>query len=257
MRAQEIREYQQHIPFARKRECGNKAQTNPANLEYVPLTTVTPVISSRSFRNCKEEHMVNKTAWQRRIHFSASLWPSANTWQDEIPRDICSDNSPLLHSVWWTGPAELYQELGGAERLVFFWQGWAVTAAQPLCTTFPVLPSLEQGMFPIPFMHPFHQLCSLSRSASGHVPTWAGLHTKLSPALPGLHTAAVHLPQCLQELQVGTKPSQVGFAPPRAHCWGLLWGQTTPQKCHCCFTGLFSSSCTPAEIPLLNQRAWN
>lgn len=51
--------------------------------------------------------------------------------------------------------------------------------------------------------------------------------------------------------------SLVGRAPPKAGCLSLLSGQTTPCRCHCCFTELLSSSCTPAEAPLLNQRGSN
>lgn len=178
MRAQETWE------FSRKRQCGNKAQTNPANLEYVPLTTVTLVISSRSFRNCKEEHMVNKTAWQRRIPFSAWLWPSANTWQDEVPWDTCSDSSPLLHSVGWTGPAELYQELGGTERLLSILAGVSCQSSSATLHTLPCAASIGTGGVPNPqpFMHPrFHQQCSLSIWACPHL-SWAAHQDHPSPA---------------------------------------------------------------------------
>lgn len=208
MRAQEIQEYHQHIHSARKRQCGNKAQTNPANLEYVPLTTVTLVISSRSFKNCKEEHMVNKTAWQRRIHLSVSLWSPANTWQDEAPWDACSDGSPLLHSVLsW-----LSRALPGAgcyRDTSLSWQEWTVRAAQPLGTTCPVAAFIGTGNVPNPqpFMHPcFHQQCSLS--SSQHVPTWAGLPTKLSPALLDSTKHVFISLRALQELQVSTQHSQ-------------------------------------------------
>lgn len=233
MRAQEIREHHQHIHFARKRQCGNKAQTNPANLEYFPLTTVTLVISSRSFRNCKEEHMVNKTAWQRRIRFSASLWPSANTWQDEVPRDTCSDSSPLLHSVWWTGSAKLYQELRGTERLLSF--GRSELSEQLSHFTRPALwlPSLEQAMFPVP--KPLCILVSISNAP------WAAQHPGMSPLELGCTPSSAQLCldstkqafislKALQELQVSAKHSSVGCAPPRAHCWVSSQAKPHPRN---------------------------
>lgn len=206
--------------------------------------------------------MVNKTAWQRRIHFSASWWDSANTWQDEVPRDTCSDSSPLLLSGWRAGSAELYQELGGTERLLSFGRSELPEQlshfALPALWLLPSYLGTGDVPNPQPFMDPcFHQQGSWSSSAPGHVPTWAGLHTKLSPALLGLHKAGVHLPQCLGGAAGESQVLPGGVCSSQSPLLDVLWGQTTPQKCHCSFTELLSSSCTPTEIPHLSQRASN